>query len=149
MKPITQFTDEYDFLSNFYSAPIEWGWYTYPTSEHAFQAAKATIPEDAKYVRDAPTPGEAKKRGRKIEMRANWDNIRVTVMADILRAKFAQHPDLKARLLATGDAQLVEGTYWHDQFWGICNCSKHGGKGENQLGKALMRLRQELRAKVS
>jgi ribA/ribD-fused uncharacterized protein len=132
VKTIASFSGEYRFLSNF------WVEGDGLTNEHRFQAAKATTEEDRAFVMAAPSPGEAKRRGRKIKCRADWDAVRIQVMLDLLRVKF-QDPALAEKLLATGLAELVEGNTWGDQFWGV------DGVGENHLGKLLMEVRRELR----
>lgn len=119
------------FLSNFY----EHGW----TVEHRYQAAKTDDAEWVVRILDAPTPSAAKKFGRRAPMRLTWDDEKVSVMLTLLREKFAS-PDLAQRLLATGDATLIEGNWWGDRFWGVCD-----GAGENHLGRLLMQVRDELR----
>ena len=131
---------DYAFLSNFYEAPIIYEDKRYPTSEHLFQARKATNNKDHYFVRTAPTPAIAKRRGRQIQCRKDWDAIRVQVMREVLELKFSQHPELKEKLLATGHFRLVEGNWWKDRFWGVYN-----GKGQNWLGKLLMELRDKYR----
>lgn len=122
---------DYSFLSNFY-----WhGW----TVEHHFQAAKTDDPAWVQKILHAPSPGAAKKLGRKAPMRPTWDDEKVPVMRTLLRMKFSDIA-LAERLLATGDAQLIEGNWWGDKFWGVS-----GGAGENNLGKLLMQVREELR----
>jgi ribA/ribD-fused uncharacterized protein len=142
-KAITQFKEEHDFLSNFYPATIIFKGSTYATSEHLYQAAKAQSSEDAEKVRSAITPGKAKRVGRRISMRDDFDDIKINVMRAILDLKFTQHPDLKLKLIQTGNCELIEGNYWHDTFWGVCN-----RKGENHLGKLLMALRKKFQDEV-
>jgi len=60
-------------------------------------------------------------------------------MLDLVRKKF-ENPLLRAMLLATEDAVLVEGNTWNDTFWGVCR-----GRGENWLGRILMQVREECR----
>lgn len=93
-----------------------------------------------------PTPGRAKKMGRRVAVRADWDEVKIAVMDELLHAKFA-HRQMRELLLKTGDAVLVEGNHWHDPFWGVCTGCKYGceGIGENHLGRLLMALRTELR----
>lgn len=141
MREITSFKGEFEFLSNFYSSPVEMEDVTYPTVEHAFQAAKTGILHERERVRRATTPGKAKLVGKKITLTggpAAWNARRVSVMKTLIRKKFTD-PDLRAKLLATGDATLIEGNTWNDKFWGVCN-----GVGENQLGKILMEVRAEI-----
>jgi len=113
----------------------------YPTVEHAYQASKCLYLGDAHTIIRARTPGEAKRLGRRVKMVANWDNIKDHYMLGFVRAKFVQNPDLAAKLIATGDEELVEGNTWGDTYWGVCR-----GVGQNKLGKILMQVRQELAA---
>jgi len=138
---INRFDGRYAFLSNFWAGdPFEWSGDTWQTAEHAFQAAKAAQPIDYFRIRDSATPGLAKKLGRKVKLTANWDKKKVSVMLDILRAKFCvqKQPAMAQRLVATKDARLVEGNTWGDVFWGV---DAVNGVGQNQLGIALMATR--------
>lgn len=139
MKTIDSFSGEYRFLSNFYPAEIEYGGKRYPTLEHAFQAAKTLCPTERELVRQAKTPGRAKQLGRRVTLVPEWDQIKIGVMRDLLRKKFRDMV-LRAELLSTGDAELVEGNTWRDMYWGV-----YQGKGENWLGKLLMEIRKEIR----
>jgi ribA/ribD-fused uncharacterized protein len=117
---------------------------TYPSSEHAFQAAKSRLVEERKeFQRPDLRAGMAKAMGQVVTLRKDWNSIRVAVMASLLEAKF-QNTDLRSRLLETTPKMLVEGNYWHDTFWGVCFCAKHQGDGSNTLGKLLMNLRRKL-----
>ena len=144
---INDFHGEFFFLSNFYNSPVQYNGKTWPTVEHAFQAAKVD-PETAEKILHAKTPGEAKRLGRHGKMRPDWDTARVDVMLACLRSKFLDNPELKQKLLDTGDEVLVEGTTWHDNYWGVCSCPKCRDKGiigVNMLGKLLMIVREEAR----
>ena len=132
------------FLSNFHPSPVRFEGITYPTAEHAFQAAKTLDKDQRIAVSEEPTPGRAKRAGRALTLREDWDDIRITVMSKVVGRKFIQNHDLMNRLHATGDALLVEATTWHDQFWGVCVCTEHRGKGTNYLGTILMGLRAGL-----
>ena len=134
MEKIDVFDGQYFFLSNFYPAKVEFGGLTYLSSEAAFQAQKC--PERAKEFINL-NPSEAKRLGRKVKLRDGWDNAKGFVMEAICKRKFLQNPDLLEKLLATGDAELIEGNTWNDKYWGVCN-----GEGENNLGIILMRLRR-------
>lgn len=139
MEKIEEFQGDYRFLSNFWPSPIIWKKLTWPTVEHAFQAAKSTCPIHAESIRISRSPGIAKRLGRSIPpsvMRDDWQDIKVTVMRELCIYKFAQNPDLMTLLKATGDAELIEGNTWGDTFWGVCR-----GVGENNLGKILMEIR--------
>lgn len=142
LRAIHRFSGAYEFLSNFFELPvaIEWEGMRWTTTEHAFQAAKTTDPAARVKIRDAKTPAQAKKLGRAAALRPGWDAMKIGVMEDLLRLKFSISL-MRKKLLDTGDLELVEGNDWGDRFWGVS-----GGEGENQLGKALMKIRAEIRA---
>lgn len=144
---IDKFENEYAFLSNFYPSPIQERGINYATVEHYFQAQKTTVPFERHAIAAAATPGRAKQEGRRITLRKNWEEIKEQVMLDGLRLKFAI-PELAEKLLATGEAELVEGTTWHDNIWGNCSCPEcENIPGQNKLGKLLMLVREELKNK--
>jgi ribA/ribD-fused uncharacterized protein len=142
MTVIDKFDDSFRFLSNFYESPVEYGGYEYPTAEHAYQTQKTLDRTERTDIRNAPFPAMAKQLGRRCTLRPDWEEVKMTLMWEIVRAKFLQNPDLKKQLVDTGDAQLIEGNNWGDTFWGICN-----GVGKNQLGIILMTIRAELKAR--
>ncbi len=135
---INSFNGEYAFLSNFYPALITYKNINYPTSEHAFQAAKTLDAEKRQMIAILDTPGKAKRAGRKLEIRPDWESVKLYVMLEILRIKFS-NSDLACKLISTGQKFLAEGNNWNDTFWGVCS-----GKGKNQLGRLLMRVRAEI-----
>lgn len=139
-EPITTFQGEYRFLSNFWFVQIVGrdGW-LFPSVEHAFQAEKTDDMEQFHAIRQAATVSQAKRLGRTVTLRSTWEAEKITVMYRLLLQKFLD-PALRVRLLATDDRPLVEGNYWNDTFWGVCN-----GIGENHLGRLLMQIRQEIR----
>lgn len=144
---INDFKGEYGFLSNFYACPFEYKGIVYPHAEGAFQAQKcATDEERMKYTR-IKNPVIAKRTGKKEpNLPTDWDEKALDIMKDILRVKFAI-PVLKDKLLATGDAELVEGNHWHDNRWGKCTCEKCKNKeAQNLLGKILMEIRDDIKA---
>jgi len=135
---IGPFSGEFDWLSNFFPCKLEFEGLTFDNSEAAFQAAKCLNPiERTKFVGLAA--GKSKRLGKKVELRPDWNDIRIDVMREVLRAKFNQNPELREKLIATGDAELIEGNNWRDFYWGVCN-----GKGQNHLGKLLMEVSAEL-----
>lgn len=137
---IDSFSGEYEFLSNFYPSTVcDADGITYPTVEHYFQAMKTVYLPERQKIAAAPTPGKAKRMGRRVFLRSDWNAIKVEVMRQGLKQKFSD-ANLRKKLLATGDSELIEGNWWHDTFWGMCN-----GVGENHLGKLLMEIREELR----
>jgi ribA/ribD-fused uncharacterized protein len=147
MTVINSFTGSYEFLSNFAHSPLNVG-IEYPTAEHAFQARKTYEPEWGHKIASASTPGEAKRLGRQAPMHPNWEAIKIGAMRKVVEAKFFQNPELGQKLLDTGNALLVEGNTWHDQFWGNCTCPEHAGTdGANVLGLILMMVRADLRAR--
>ncbi len=133
---IKEFTGKYRFLSNFYPAPLIYEGIQYPTSEHAYQAAKTLYIESRFMIAELKTPGQAKRAGRKIIIRSDWENVKLQVMEDILFCKFNQNPRLMGLLIDTGTQELQEGNYWGDRFWGVCR-----GSGQNHLGNLLMKVR--------
>lgn len=139
-KTIDRFDGEYRFLSNFWKHPVTYGGAVYPNNEAAFQAAKCANPAQKKMFETMENPGDAKRAGRRVQLRPDWEDVKVGIMTDIVRAKFAPGSGLAEKLLATGDAKLVEGNTWNDTFWGVCR-----GRGRNELGKILMKIRDELR----
>lgn len=137
------FDGEYAFLSNFYNASCIFEGKLYPTVEHAFQAAKSLDHAERDWIAAAGSPGLAKRLGRRVNLRPDWEKVKFDVMEECLRSKFAD-PVLKQKLLATGDEELVEGNYWHDNTWGNCSCEKCKDIiGRNMLGNILMKLRTE------
>ncbi len=137
---ICRFRDEYDFLSNFYAAPVLYGDIIYANNEAAFQAQKVLDREKQKEFADLPS-NKAKKLGRRVQLRSDWEEVKVELMYEIVKAKFTQNPDLGQRLLNTGRKLLTEGNTWHDTFWGVDYAT---ARGENHLGKILMRVREEI-----
>lgn len=134
---ISMFVGSYHFLSNFYYCDVTYEGITYPSSEHAFVAAKSDDVRDRKYIATILTPGKAKQYGRRLILRDGWDNMRVSVMRDIVHIKFSSNEYLREALINTGSEELVEGNYWGDTFWG----QSPVGVGENNLGKILMEIR--------
>jgi len=140
------FKDEFEFLSNFYPTPFIWKNRTWPTVEHAFQASKSRNSYYEEIIRKAKSPATAKKIGKRVVLREDWEEIKVLLMTELVLLKFEQNLDLRNRLLDTGLAELVEGNYWHDNFWGDCFCSKcKNVKGQNMLGIILMEVREHLK----
>lgn len=142
-KEIRRFEGNYYFLSNFSNDGFEYDNIYYPTNEHFFQAMKVLDNDTRKKIAAADTPSKAKKMGRKVKLRANWDKLRHRVMKKGLYEKFSQNPTIKAKLISTGNKTLIEGNTWHDNAWGNCRCKRCKNKeGKNYLGKYLMELRE-------
>lgn len=139
MPPIDDFRGEYRWLSNFHLVKVELDGALYSSTENAYQAAK-TLDLDMRRVFRVCTPSESKRHGKALTLRPDWESVKVSVMLGLLRQKF-QHPELKQKLLATGDIELIEGNWWNDTFWGVCR-----GVGQNWLGRLLMQVRSELQS---
>lgn len=139
---ITDFRGPHRFLSNFFevSAGVRYGDLVGPTVEHVFQAAKTTDEAARQQILHAPSPGQAKRLGRRAAMRSDWNEVRLEVMAQILESKFAD-PRLVQLLVSTGERQLVESNVWGDRFWGVDMAT---GVGANHLGETLMKVRHDL-----
>jgi len=137
---IDSFRDFYFFLSNFYPAAVYYEEIRYPSSEHAFQAAKTKDIKIRKFIAASETAKQAKARGRAVRLRPNWDRIKFQVMYDICFNKFCSNASLLDRLLKTEGKELIEGNTWGDRIWGV----DEYGVGENWLGKILMKIRDEI-----
>ena len=135
--------DAYGCFSNFSLHGFELGGRYWPTAEHYFQAQKFAGLEYEEEIRQARSPGAAKRMGRsrKYRLRRDWEQVKDAIMREAVLAKFTQHADVRAVLLGTGDAELVEHTS-NDSYWG----DGGDGSGKNKLGKILMSVRDELRA---
>lgn len=167
---IAGFRNEYRFLSNFYNVPVTYNGIVYKNSEAAFQAAKFThLTPDI--IRETVSPsiidgygfdltddrcvehafavisaGDAKKLGRKLPIRPDWDDVKFDIMREIVYNKFANNDYLKRMLLATGNEQLVERNWWHDNIWGDCACDRCKSiTGKNMLGIILIETRERLK----
>jgi ribA/ribD-fused uncharacterized protein len=144
---IVSFSNYHYFLSNFAPTPVEFDGRMYPTVEHAYQAAKSEDPQVRRVFEVLPSPRLAKQRGRAVRLRRDWDTVKVGIMRTLLERKFAPDSEMASKLLRTGSAELVEGNYWHDNFWGACDCMKClRTPKQNVLGTLLMEVRDTLRA---
>lgn len=150
---INSFKGEYAFLSNFYDCEVLVDGIRYPSVEHAFQAGKTLDMSIRKSFSCAPTPKDAKKCGRQIALREDWDKVKDERMLECLRAKFSvkrgtmrntgikyEIRELRDKLLDTKDSELIEGNNHGDKYWGQVK-----GEGQNKLGKLLMQVREEIR----
>jgi N-glycosidase YbiA len=134
--------DEHGWMSNFFASPIVLKGKTWPTTEHYFQAQKfsGTPHEDELRLAKSPMVAARMGRARARPLRPDWERIKDEIMLEALRAKFTQHEGLKSKLLATGEARLVEHTK-NDRYW----ADGGDGSGKNRLGELLMKVRAELR----
>lgn len=139
MRRIGEFQGQYRFLSNFWPCKVVYMAIEFGSVEAAYQASKCAITSDI--VRFAKlSPGDSKRLGRIITLRDDWERVKLSMMMDFVQQKFTRDEFLRSMLLSTDDAELIEGNYWNDTYWGVCR-----GKGENHLGKILMMVRESLR----
>ncbi len=143
---IREFQGPYRWLSNFWSAKVIFEGIEYPSVEHAYVAAKTTCMDTRRKIANMPSPGQAKREGRRLTLRANWDNIKLGVMEKLVYNKFANNPELKDKLLATGNELIQEGNRWNDKFWGVCLKT---GEGENHLGRIIMEVREKTKGGIT
>lgn len=137
------FRGAFAFLSNMHSADFQWDGRTYHSAEAAYQSAKSLDP--AERDRFSKMAGvTAKREGKKVKLRSDWEDVKNEVMEEIVFVKFSQNPELAKKLTDTGDMELAEGNRWHDSYWGV---DLFTGKGENHLGRILMKVRAQLGGK--
>jgi ribA/ribD-fused uncharacterized protein len=132
------FFGHYRFLSNYHECKIEYEGFIYDSTEAAYQSCK-TLDLSIREQFTLMKPNESRTNGRKLQIRPDWDEVRLKVMEDVCRLKFTTNSYLKEMMLETGDRYLEETNHWGDVFFGVCN-----GVGENNLGKILMKIRSEL-----
>lgn len=153
--------EAFGFLSHFHAAPLVIDGEDWLTAEHYYQAHKSLDPAYRRAIRACDTPGRAKhcaatpspghrsaKRSWFLQNertpRADWFEVKRDIMRRADGEKYRQHPDLAERLLACGDAEIVEDSP-HDAFWGI----GADGEGENWAGRIVMEVREALRARTA
>ena len=137
-KAIDSFSGDYRFLSNFYPSLVIFNGLQFQTVEHAYQAAKSLKYSDQIKIKKAKNPSKAKRLGRSVTIRSDWEEVKEEIMLQLFCQKFGQSP-LTHKLLATKNLSIIEGNNWGDTYWGICR-----GVGKNRLGILLMRVRDEM-----
>jgi ribA/ribD-fused uncharacterized protein len=159
MSYINSFRGRYGFLSNFYPCVIEHKGIVYPSVEHYYVALKVTgmqfidgvyytAPDLRELIARIIDAGDVKKLGKRVKVRSDWNEKKLEFMEWGIREKF-KDSNLSEMLLSTDNLELIEGNNWHDNFWGSCSCPKCNNKGENNLGKILMKIREELKQQNS
>lgn len=144
MSIIKEFQGQHRWLSNFWPVAIMFRGIMYPSSENAYQSTKSDSPEWKSFCSNPLTrPGATKKASRKYTLTSEFHDNKVAVMAEIQGIKF-QDPDLRARLLATGDSLILEGNKWGDEFWGVTWNEDKSCTGKNHLGEIIMRVRKKI-----
>ena len=137
------FDGKHSFLSNFYNCPINYNGLRYLNNEAAFQAQK-TLDENVRKEFTQLPPNLAKRKGRKVTLRSDWEQVKDEVMYEICLEKFVGNTTLLNLLHQTKDSEIVEGNYWHDNYWGNCTCDRcKNVVGKNKLGKILMEIRDK------
>ena len=145
MRVIDCFDKDHWYLSNFTFSYFTLDGVEWETVEHYFQAMKTTNEDERERIRICGHPRIAKKFGRQVELRSDWEDVKESIMTVAVREKFKQNDILRKHLFETGDDYLIEGNSWHDNIWGDCLCDKCKGiEGQNLLGKILMEVRREL-----
>jgi ribA/ribD-fused uncharacterized protein len=137
---IRGFFGGFRFLSNFVPVTVLYNGIIFTSVEHAYVAAKTLDFDLQQTIADIKTPADVKKFGRKLMLRDDWEDVKFSIMNDLLIQKFAQEP-FKSQLLNTGDAYLEETNHWGDVIWGVCN-----GVGQNNLGHMLIHIRDDIRS---
>lgn len=138
---INDFHGQNHFLSNFFECTVNYNGLVFSSAESAFQAQKSESPY-IQTMMSVFSPLESRRYGRKVKLRRDWEDVKERIMSEIVYAKFIQHKDLADKLLATGDQELIEGNLWGDTYWGV---DKRTGLGQNNLGKILMNVRNDIK----
>lgn len=142
---IRGFNGEHRFLSNFWPAKINYQGFEFPSVEHAYQASKSADPTIWRDFAELNSPGLAKRAGRNLVKREDWDEVKEEHMYLFNVQKYRDNSELRNKLLKTGDVYIEETNTWGDTFWGVCAVGDEF-VGENKLGIILMLIRDELRA---
>jgi ribA/ribD-fused uncharacterized protein len=143
---ITQFKDEYAWLSNFEPVIIHSSGLTFQSVEIAYQASKTNNYNEWKKFAalGAMDSGKSKYMGRRVKLIKDWEIKKLLFMKRFLTQKFI-YDKFRRKLLETGFSELIEGNYWHDNYWGDCYCQKCKRKlGQNMLGKLIMEIRDNI-----
>lgn len=145
MIKFTKTHPKYGCFSNFTNRSVTFDNLTFLSTEAAWQAQKTLDPNIRKEFTQL-SPSDAKRKGRHVALRSDWEQVKYQYMVDVLYAKFSQHDDFKKALLSTGTEEIIEDTTgWHDNIWGNCDCPKCAKiVGQNLLGKALMEVRDRI-----
>lgn len=140
---ISEFQGEHRWLSNHVPCTVIYDTHTFPTVEHAYVYSKTLVKEEQELFlaeMSDMSPGQAKRLGKSLTLRPDWEFVRLDIMRDLTKQKYSI-PYYRNKLLQTADAEIVEGNNWGDTFWGKCN-----GVGENNLGKIIMEVREYLKS---
>ena len=142
---INSLTNDYEFLSNFYRAEVEYQGVIYPSAQAAFQASK-TLDNEIRKEYTNLTAAEATLKGNVMAPYLEWEQDKQKIMYKILKSKFSRNQELRTALMKTNTAQITHKNNWHENYWGECVCEKCSEKDKNNfLGKILMQVREDLR----
>ena len=139
-EPICFYEREYYVFSSFSSFRLWWKGVLWPALEYAYHAEKFEDQAIKDLIMNAHSAHDAFKIGQlfKEKRRADWDQEKVAIMKNLIRAKVAQHEYVRKKLKDSGDRELIEDS-WRDDFWGW----GPNKDGKNQLGKLWMEVRDE------
>ena len=140
---IKEFQKEYRWLSNFIPVEIKLLGQIFPSVEHAYQSLKSDDPDWKEYCTLESNPAQIKRESKNVILRKDWDIVKDDIMWECQKQKYSQEP-YRQKLIDTKNEQIQEGNYWGDTYWGV---DLKTGKGENRLGKMIMKIRGELRGK--
>lgn len=149
--PICGFSGDYRWLSNFWECNVSLECYDFRSVESAYQFAKLPLELRSEYAEwyMSSTPGQAKRKGRELPLRGDWDFYKVPTMRGLVSEKFSRDERLFYSLMGTGNRGIYEENTWGDTFWGVIRDKQGRLKGENMLGKLIMDVRAELRSLAS
>lgn len=139
------FFQQYRFLSNFEVCKITLEGLTYNSSEAAYMAYKTLDLDTRATFANITEPSVARRMGRTVKLRGDWNDVRIAVMTQAIHAKFTQNPKLSALLKETGLKELHESNDWKDTFWGVTKDPATGlWVGSDNLGKIIMQVRSSI-----
>ena len=145
MTDILSFRGKHRWLSNFHPCNVSLDGVSYPSSEHAYQAAKTEDKVLRERIRTG-TAAESKKLAKSFSLPESWNEKKLVVMEELLNQKFSNSNLELQALLKETSGEIVEGNYWHDNFFGVCVCEKCNNQGMNHLGKLLMKIRSSIQS---
>ena len=139
---IDSFTGYFDFMHNNFQTPVYYEGILYPSVTHAYHAARSTDERTRRAILNSETFQILGNIAIRIEDPPDWQEKKVKIMEQLLRDKFRRSKELQEKLRTTEHRELVM-TYQEKKknnlYWGVVK-----GKGQNQLGRILMRIRDDL-----
>ena len=142
LSKIDSFTDYFDFLHNNFQTPVYFSGILYPSVSHAYHAARSNDERTRRAILNAETFQSLGNIALRINDPIDWQEKKVKIMEQLVRDKFRRSKELQERLKLTEGRDLVM-TYNDNNskniFWGVVK-----GNGQNQLGRILMKIREDL-----